>query len=171
MDRAAMLRLFEAHREAEAARNYDAILATFVDDCFLETVALESRSEGKEAVRAAYEGYFTAFPDLSPDDQGMAFGDGAIVVWGRLEGTSGGDWLGVPPTGRPFSVPFANVAPFRDGLMEGEAIYFDLATLCEQTGVSLERVRDAAKARRAGGPSAGSHPRPDADDAPLDARD
>ena len=166
-----MLRLFEAHREAEAERDYDAILATFVEDCFLETVALGSRSEGKEAVRAAYEGYFTAFPDLSPDDQGMAFGGGAIVVWGRLEGTSGGEWLGVPPTGRSFSVPFANVAPFKDGRMEGEAIYFDLATLCEQTGVSLERVREATKARRADGFSAESHPRPEAGDELLDARD
>jgi steroid delta-isomerase-like uncharacterized protein len=171
MDRAEMLRLFEAHREAEAARDYDGILATFVDDCFLETVALGLRSEGKEAVRAAYRGYFTAFPDLSPDDQGMAFGDAAIVVWGRLEGTSGGDWLGVPPTGRSFSVPFANVAPFREGRMEGEAIYFDLATLCEQTGVSLDRVRDAAKARRADGSVPSQHPRPEAGAEALDPRD
>src|SRR5829696_74982 len=106
-----------------------------------------------------------------PQLRGMAFGGGAIVVWGRLEGTSGGEWLGVPPTGRSFSVPFANVAPFKDGRMEGEAIYFDLATLCEQTGVSLERVREATKARRADGFSAESHPRPEAGDELLDARD
>jgi steroid delta-isomerase-like uncharacterized protein len=147
MDRKEMHSLFEAHREAEAARDYDAILATFAEDCFLETVALGSRSEGKSAVRRAYEGYFTAFPDLSPDDQGIAFGDDVIVVWGKLEGTSGGDWLGVPPSGRSFSVPFTNVAPFKDGRMEGEAIYFDLATLCEQAELSLDQVRTAAKER------------------------
>jgi hypothetical protein len=49
-----MLPRFEAHREAEAARDFDAILATFVDDCFLETVPLGMRAEGKEAARAAY---------------------------------------------------------------------------------------------------------------------
>src|SRR5215212_9652690 len=92
MDRDEMLRLFEAHREAEAARDYDAILATFVEDCFLETVPLRLRREGKEGARAVYEGYFTAFPDLSPDDQGMAFGNDVVVVWGMLRGTSGGDW-------------------------------------------------------------------------------
>jgi hypothetical protein len=96
MNRDEMLPLFEAHREAEAARDFDAILATFVDDCFLETVPLGLRAEGKEAARAAYEGFFTAFPDLSPDDQGMAFGDDVIVVWGALRGTSIGDWLGIP---------------------------------------------------------------------------
>jgi predicted ester cyclase len=149
MDREDMLRLFEAHREAEAARDINGILDTFVPDPFLETMALGLRSEGREAVRAAYEmQFFSAFPDLAPDDEGMAVGDETVVVWGRLRGTSRGDWLGVPPGGGSFDVPFANVVPFRDGLMAGEIIYFDLATLCEQAGISLEAVRAAAAARR-----------------------
>ena len=145
MNRDEMLRLFEAHREAEAARDYDAILETFVEDCFLETVPLGLRREGKDGARSAYEGYFTAFPDLAPDDQGVAIGDDVVVAWGELRGTSGGDWLGVPPSGGSFAVPFANVAPFKDGLMAGETIYFDLATLCEQADLSLDSVRAAAK--------------------------
>jgi hypothetical protein len=121
MDRSEMLRLFEAHREAEAARDIDAILETFVEDCFLETMALGIRSEGKEAVRAAYEmQFFSAFPDLEPEDEGMAFAD---------------------------------VVPFRDGLMAGELIYFDLATLCEQARIPLDEVRNAAASRRVGSAS------------------
>jgi steroid delta-isomerase-like uncharacterized protein len=140
-----MLRLFEAHREAEAARDIDAILETFVTDCFLETMPLGLRSEGKDAVRAAYElQFFTAFPDLAPEDEGMAFGDDVIVVWRTLRGTSRGHWLGIPPGGGTFAVPFANVAPFEQGLMAGERIYFDLATLCEQAKVPLEEIRSAA---------------------------
>jgi hypothetical protein len=149
MNREEMLRLFEAHREAEAARDIDGILDTFVPDPFLETMALGIRSEGRDAVRAAYEmQFFSAFPDLAPDDEGMAVGEETVVVWGRLRGTSRGDWLGVPPGGGSFDVPFANVVPFRDGLMAGEIIYFDLATLCEQAGISLDAVRAAAAARR-----------------------
>jgi steroid delta-isomerase-like uncharacterized protein len=148
MDRDEIQRIFRAHREAEAARDYDGVLATFVEDCFLDTVPLGLRSEGRAAVRAAYEGsYFAAFPDLTPDDQGYAFSDDAVVVWGTLNGTSGGPWLGVPPSGRSFSVRFANVAHFRDGLMHGETIYFDLATLCEQADLPLDVIRAAAKAR------------------------
>jgi predicted ester cyclase len=149
MDRDQMLRLFEAHRKAEAARDIDRILETFVPDPFLETKPLGLRSEGREAVRAAYEmQFFSAFPDLAPDDEGMAVGDDTVVVWGTLRGTSSGDWLGVPPGGGKFVVPFANVVPFRDGLMAGEIIYFDLATLCEQAGIPLEAIRSAAAARR-----------------------
>jgi steroid delta-isomerase-like uncharacterized protein len=148
MEREEMQRLFERHRDAEAARDYDGILDTFVEDCFLETEALGLRSDGREAVRRTYEeGYFVAFPDLAPDDVGQAFGDDVMVVWGTLEGTSGGEWMGVPPSGKSFSVLFANVTPFRDGLMEGETIYFDLATLCEQAELPLEQIRAAAKAR------------------------
>jgi steroid delta-isomerase-like uncharacterized protein len=142
-----MQRLFERHRDAEAARDYDASLATFVEDCFLETHPLGLRSEGRAATRTAYEGYFTAFPDLAPDDEGQAFGADVMVVRGTLRGTSGGDWVGVPPSGRSFAVPFGNVTPFRDGLMAGESIYFDLATLCEQAELPLDEVRAGASAR------------------------
>ncbi|MFF5493750.1 ester cyclase [Streptomyces aquilus] len=151
MDVTNMRRLFEAHREAEAARDIDSILQTFVDDCFLETQPLGLRSQGRDAVRAAYEQqYFIAFPDLSPQDEGIAFGDQVIVVWGTLRGTSRGDWLRVPPGGGAFEVPFANVVPFAEGLMAGETIYFDLATLCEQARIPLDAVRQAAAERRAG---------------------
>lgn len=145
MNRDEMLRLFEAHREAEAARDIDAILETFVEDCFLETMPLGLRSEGRDAVRTAYERqFFTSFPDLAPEDEGMALGDDVIAVWGTLRGTSQGDWLGVPPGGGTFAVPFANVVPFEQGLMAGERIYFDLATLCEQARIPLLDIRAAA---------------------------
>jgi steroid delta-isomerase-like uncharacterized protein len=142
-----MQRLFDRHRDAEAARDYDAILATFVEECFLETHCLSLRSEGRAATRTTYQGFFTAFPDLAPEDEARAFGDAAVVVWGTLRGTSGGDWMGVAPSGRSFAVPFANVAPFRDGLMAGESIYFDLATLCEQAALPLDEVRAGARKR------------------------
>jgi hypothetical protein len=45
-----------------------------------------------------------------------------------------------------------NVTPFSDGLIEGEKIYFDLATICEQTGLPLDALPAAAKARSAGAP-------------------
>jgi steroid delta-isomerase-like uncharacterized protein len=142
-----MQQLFRGHRDAERRRDFDGIMSTFTENCYLETVALGSRSEGQAAARVAYVAYFTAFPDLAPDDQGVAFGDDVMVSWGFLRGTSGGDWLGVPPTGRSFAVPFTNVATFADDLMAGETLYFDLATLCEQAGLPLEAVRRAAKER------------------------
>ncbi len=143
-----MRELFQAHRDAEARRDYDAVIDTFSDDCYIETVALRSRSEGREAARAAYVGYFTAFPDLSPDDESFAYGDDTLVTWGHLNGTSLGEWIGVPPGGGVFHVPFTNVTTFTGEHMRGESIYFDLATLCEQANVPIADIRAAAAARR-----------------------
>jgi hypothetical protein len=55
MTREEMQRLFEQHRDAELARDYDGILETFVEDCFLDTKPLGIRSEGRQAVRSTYE--------------------------------------------------------------------------------------------------------------------
>ena len=144
-----MKTLFEVHREAEARRDFDAIIDTFTDDCYLDTMALGSHSQGRDAARAAYVAYFTAFPDLHPDDEGFTYGDDVLISWGHLTGTSKGEWLGVAPGGGSFRVPFTNVTHFKDGKMHGEKIYFDLATLCEQANVPLDAVRTAAKARAA----------------------
>lgn len=149
MNESEMARLFQVHREAEARRDYDAVLETFTEDCYLETVPLGLRSGGRAAVRAAYVGYFSAFPDLAPDDEGTAFGDNVMVTWGHLAGTSGGEWLGVAPTGGSFRVPFTNITTFTDRRMAGESIYFDLATLCEQAGIPLDAIRAAAAPRTA----------------------
>jgi steroid delta-isomerase-like uncharacterized protein len=145
MDTAEMEKLFLVHRDAEARRDYDAVIATFSDDCYLETIALGRRSDGRAACRVAYVAYFAAFPDLAPEDSGFAYGDDVLITWGTLRGTSGGDWLGVPPGGGTFAVPFTNVTTFADGHMRGESIYFDLATLCEQANLPLDEIRAAAR--------------------------
>ena len=147
-----MRRLFEAHRDAEARRDFGGILATFAENCYLETVPLGIRAQGHEATKAAYVGYFTAFPDLAPEDEGFAYGDDVLVTWGHLSGTSGGEWLGIRPSGLRFRVPFTNVTHFSAGHMQGEKLYFDLATLCEQASLPIDEVRRSAARRATGTP-------------------
>ena len=145
MERGEMKRLYLEHREVEEARDLDAVVATFDDDCFLENVALGTRATGRDAVRRSYEALFAAFPDLSPTSDGEAYGDDVFVTWGTVRGTMRGAWLGIAPTGRTFTCAFVNVVPFRNGRMQGEQIHFDLAGLCRGAGVDVEDVM-----RRAG---------------------
>ena len=122
-----MKRAYDEHREVEEARDLDAVLATFSDNCFLENVALGMRAEGKKAVRESYEALFTAFPDLSPTSEGFAYGDDVFVTWGTVHGTLEGPWLGLEPTGRSFTCAFTNVVG-----------------LCSQVGLRAEDVLAAA---------------------------
>jgi hypothetical protein len=55
---------------------------------------------------------------------------------------------GPPPTNRRLDLPFAAVIEVRDGHMIGEALYYDLDTLCTQAGFRVEAVRAAAEAIR-----------------------
>jgi hypothetical protein len=79
-----MLTNFQRHRDAEIRRDLDAVIDTFVDDRYLETVALGARSERRKATRVAYESYFTAFSDLDSDYQRFAAGPDVLVGWGVL---------------------------------------------------------------------------------------
>lgn len=58
MERAEMRQLFLQHRKLEEARDLDAVVATFDDDCFLENVVLGSRASGRESVRKFYDALF-----------------------------------------------------------------------------------------------------------------
>jgi hypothetical protein len=140
MEPSEMKRLYLEHREVEEARDLDAVVATFDEDCFLENVALRTRAAGREAVLKSYASLFTAFPDLSPLSDGDAYGDDVFVTWGTVRGTLDGPWLGLQPTHKSFTCAFVNVVPFRNRRMQGERIYFDLPALCSGAGVSVADV-------------------------------
>jgi steroid delta-isomerase-like uncharacterized protein len=146
MNHAEMKRLYLEHREVEEARDLDAVVATFDDECFLENVALGARAEGRSAVRKSYEALFAAFPDLSPTSDGEAYGNDVFVTWGTVRGTMSGAWLGIEPTHKTFTCAFVNVVPFKNGKMQGERIYFDLPAMCAGAGVSIEEVLRRARA-------------------------
>jgi steroid delta-isomerase-like uncharacterized protein len=146
MDPSDMKHLYLEHREVEEARDLDAVVATFDDDCFLENVALSTRASGREEVRKSYQALFATFPDLSPTSVGDAYGDDLFVTWGTVHGTMEGRWLDIEPTHKKFTCAFVNVVPFRNGKMQGEQIYFDLPAMCRGVGVSIDEVITRAAA-------------------------
>jgi hypothetical protein len=119
-------------------------MTTLTADCFLEHVSLGLRTEGKRDATRADEELFGAFPDLGPIPGGITYGDDVLVAFGELRGTMHGSWLGLPPTGREFTIPLVNIVPFRDGLMHGERLFYDAAMLCDQAGLDLSELRVAA---------------------------
>lgn len=135
----------DRHVAAENRQDLDAAVATYHEECYYENVALGIRFEGKQGVALQYAATFNTFPDFEGRIEGRAFGRDLLVEWGRFSGTAKGEFMGLQPTGKRVEVPFCAVITFRDGLMEGEKVFFDLATLCDQAGVSIEEVRAAAK--------------------------
>jgi steroid delta-isomerase-like uncharacterized protein len=149
MTREQMKEVAERHLAAEARHDADAAAATYGEDCFYENTAFGTRFRGRQGVALQYAANFAAIPDSEAVIEGEAYGENVIVHWGTFRGTVTGDFMGLPPTGRRIALPFAGVLFFKDGLMQGERIFFDLATLCEQAGYRLEQAQASIKALRA----------------------
>jgi hypothetical protein len=144
-----MLVEFQRHRDAEIRRDLDAVIDTFVDDCYLETVALGGAFRGRQGHACRLRVVLHRVPRPRFRRSGVRRRRRCPRGLGVLSGTSRGEWLGLTPTGGDFAVRFTNVATFRDGRMAGESLYFDLAPLCQQAGFSVDAVRAAGKARAA----------------------
>jgi hypothetical protein len=56
--------------------------------------------------------------------------------------------FGVPSRGGALDFPFTAVITFRDGVMLGEHVFFDLELFCAQAGLEVAAVRDALEALR-----------------------
>ncbi len=144
-----MKRVHDEHIAAESRKDLDAAMATYQDGCFYENVPLRTRFDGKEQISAYYTMLFTALPDSDLEIEGEAYGDDVLVAWGTFRGTVQGEFMGLPATGRTLALPVVAVNTFKDGLMLGEHLYFDLATLAEQAGFALDDVLKATAPLRA----------------------
>jgi hypothetical protein len=134
------------HLAAEAVHDADAAASTYVDDSYYENGALGLRFEGRDMVAFQYATSFQLIHDMHAEyDWEVDLGD-VVVQCGRITGTADGDMLGVPMNGGALDFPFTAVITLRDGLMEGEHIWYDLDLFCEQAGADVAAVRAAAAA-------------------------
>ena len=142
------------HLAAEARHDAAAAAATYVPGGYYHHVPLGLRLEGRDSVARGYASSFAAFPDSEVVNDGEAVEGNSYVHWGRFRGTVAGSWLGLPPTNRHLDLPFAAVIEVRNGRMIGETLYYDLDTLCAQSGHTIEAVRAAAEGIRRAAASA-----------------
>ena len=139
-------KIIDEHLNAEARHDAAAAAATYAPHGYYHHVPLGLLLKGQEAVAAGYASSFAAFPDSEIINEGEVVEANHYVHWGRFRGTLTGSWLGLPPTNRRLDLPFAAVIEVREGRMIGEALYYDLDTLCSQAGHTVEAVRAAADA-------------------------
>ena len=158
MTREEMRAVVERHVTAENVQDVAGAMSTYHPRCFYESFGLGTRFTGREQVAMQYAALFAAMPDAEVTLDGEAYGANVLVHWGTFHGTVTGEFFGLPATGRRIALPFAAVVPFRDGLMEGERLFFDLATLCDQAGLPLAAVQAAVRSLTATLNGAEGHP-------------
>jgi len=91
---------------------------------------------GREGFKKLFTMLIAAFPDLRFSTQFMVAEGDMVAAFSTVEGTHRGEFMGIPPTGRPFSVNNADACRFTDDAVICEHWgVVDLASLMRQLGV------------------------------------
>lgn len=105
--------VFDRMKDGYARRDAAALAADYSDDCVVES-PIAGMHVGPTAVEQALRGIFSAFPDMRVQwDELLLSGNRAVSI-GRTEGTDTGGLMGLPPTGKPFSVAVVMLYTFDD---------------------------------------------------------
>jgi steroid delta-isomerase-like uncharacterized protein len=133
MTRDEIAALFDRRREAYEDLDAAALAADYSDDVHIDSPV--TGSHGRADAERNLKVVFDAFLDLK-----MKFGppiiDGArVACYASAEGTSMGEFMGLPPSGRPFKVPTAFFYEVRDGKIVREQRVYDFTGLLVQIGV------------------------------------
>jgi predicted ester cyclase len=95
--------VFARMQDGYARRDAAALSADYSEDCVVES-PIAGVHIGPLAVERALRGIFSAFPDIHVHWDELLISDNRAVSIGRTEGTDTGGLMGLPPTGKPFSI-------------------------------------------------------------------
>jgi len=77
-------------------------------------------------------GFYAAFPDAYHTIEDTVASDSKVAVRFRIRGSHKGDFMGLPPSGRPVDVVATAVMHVVDGKVTSLCAVFDQATLMQQ---------------------------------------
>jgi predicted ester cyclase len=141
MDDDRMFALAQALAVAKSRQDVPAALELLHPEMVLETPAFGSTARGRAENQRALERFFSSFPDYHVVLDGHASDGRTLVCWGSARMTMTGDRFGARPNGSRSELSVHIRFTFADGLIAGERFFFDLASLCAQSGVSTDAVR------------------------------
>jgi steroid delta-isomerase-like uncharacterized protein len=135
------LTLVQALAEAKSRQDVPAALRLLHPDMLLETPAFGTHAQGLAANAEVLTRFFATFPDYEVTLDGNASDGSSLVCWGTARMTMTGTRLGVEPNGQRATLPVFIQFRFEDERIAYERFFFDLSTLCAQSGVSTDAVR------------------------------
>lgn len=118
--------------ESYTAGDADRAAMAFVPEGVLEDVATGHALRGREAIREYCRGFFAAWPDLKLEVlTQVADGAHGSQEW-VMSATHSSEVLGMPASGKRFSIRGVSFYEFKDGLILHSKDYFDLGSLARQ---------------------------------------
>ncbi len=121
---------------AWTSHDLDKMVAVYTDDCIIEDVALGKVLQGKEAIRAFFKEFLTACPDDGSLMIKSSFASGnRMCMEFIMGGTIKGSFLGLPVTGKAFSIRGVHLCEMRGDKVSRVTDYWDMASVMRQLGL------------------------------------
>ena len=123
----------------------ETVLDCFAPDAVLHEPYVAEPIAGTERLRDFHQVLFAAFPDETLAIEQLISSGDWVVARTIARGTQTGGFLGIPPTGRQFSVPECLVYELReDGRIRNQWTYVDSGQIAEQLGYAFAPAADEA---------------------------
>lgn len=131
-------RVFKDYLAALNSHDAERIASLWTEDGVLDDVASGQVTHGKKELKASFSDIFTAFPNVKWELKSFFnAGDRIAAEWVET-GTQTGDWVGIPATGKSYSIRGASLLELRKSKISRETYYWNLATFLQQLGLMPE---------------------------------
>jgi len=115
-------------------------LAAYVTDDFVEHDDLMGMPQNKEGVKQFFKMFRSAFPDLTMRATHILEDGDLLAARFEAHGTHTGDFMGVAPTGRSFTVSGFDLLRASDGRASEHWGAFDTVAMCQQLEIDPARL-------------------------------
>lgn len=96
---------------------------------------LGGHAKGSEAIRKVYEAWLASFPDAQFEAEAPIVDGDRVAQVVMVTGTDMGGFMGLPPTGKRFTMPIVFLVVIKDGKIQQERRVYDFTGLMIQLGV------------------------------------
>jgi steroid delta-isomerase-like uncharacterized protein len=136
------------HQDSFLRRDAAALAADYAEDCVVESM-IAGHHVGRDAAERVFRTLFTAFPDLRTlVQESLVFGNRAVWI-AAVTGTDTGGFMGLPPTGKPFSLFAVFIFAFgKDHQIVHERRMYDFARLLLHLSGETEPPTEGARLYR-----------------------
>ena len=122
--------------EAFNSHDINQYLSLHTEDVSFEQVFADGiKGHGKKELREFVKVFFDAFPDFKCEVTSLIAGGNRQCEEAVMTGTHRGNYLGIEPTGKSFSVKGVLIRELKEGKTSHFSIYFDPASLMRQLGI------------------------------------
>jgi len=108
-----------------------------VDEIFVESLAINGIVIGRENLKQDMRRRLTAFPDLYVTIDEIIGEGNKVGIWYTVKGTHGGEFEGIPPTGKPVNWFGFDLLRIEGGKIAQGRFVDDMLGLMRQLGATL----------------------------------